>query len=464
MKIFGQVTTEYLPIHSASTNVIGNPILKRKTGVSYDVEHNGGWFYFKSNHEKFINYVVWRANATILEGANDWASVAEVVVPHDDTVLIENIEMLQEYLVIWYRIGSLRKFRAVNVKSLKDTTSIDHIFQTSVYSVNRVFTNFEETTVRRRFDSACFIFTNSSFLYPTSIYSLNLKSLQVSSLIITRSTLVNPALYSEALLWLPAVDPALSIPLTIVYRTDMKHMQGNPVMMVAYGAYGGFSDPAFSEEIFRFLNRGYIWAVCHPRGDGDMGSSWYIDGKYELKKNTFSDVKQCIIGLISHGLARKDSIAFKGRSAGGLVASNAMTWMEKEATLLKAVVAHGKYLVIIVPFNDVLYDMHDRKVPWTAFEWYEWGNPNDNLIVKAMEGYSPYLNIKNQKIPASYISGGLLDSRVPFWEPLKFIAKWRGVLTRNDAPLLLRLTDQGHFISSTSESAEWITFVLANIG
>lgn len=77
--------------------------------------------------------------------------------------------------------------------------------------------------------------------------------------------------------------------------------------------------------------------------------------------------------------------------------------------------------------------------------------------------YSPYYNIKatSTQFPAIYFSSGLTDSRVPYWEPLKFIAKVRKYSCKRD--ILMRITSGGHFSASLiNDKVEWITFALQN--
>ncbi|KAH6563223.1 hypothetical protein BASA62_008649 [Batrachochytrium salamandrivorans] len=42
-----------------------------------------------------------------------------------------------------------------------------------------------------------------------------------------------------------------------------------------------------------------------------------------------------------------------------------------------------------VPFVDVINTMFDSSIPWTAFEYEEWGNPNDKEIYNVMKTYCP---------------------------------------------------------------------------
>lgn len=41
-----------------------------------------------------------------------------------------------------------------------------------------------------------------------------------------------------------------------------------------------------------------MFALAHVRGGGEMGRSWYEDGKYLNKKNTFTDFVACAEYLV----------------------------------------------------------------------------------------------------------------------------------------------------------------------
>ena len=116
--------------------------------------------------------------------------------------------------------------------------------------------------------------------------------------------------------------------------------------------------------MFTLIDRGFTFAIAHPRGDGDLGHDWYEQGKYEQKLNTFLDTRTCIQFLIDSGYTRVGSIALKARSAGGLIAGNAIFWTSdvEHIPLVSAIVAQ-------VPFTDPITDLIDKFVPWTAYEW-----------------------------------------------------------------------------------------------
>lgn len=56
--------------------------------------------------------------------------------------------------------------------------------------------------------------------------------------------------------------------------------------------------------------------------------------------------------------------------------------------------------------------MFDSSIPWTAFEYEEWGNPVDKDIYDAMKLYCPYTNISGEALarneyPNLLVVGGM---------------------------------------------------------
>lgn len=152
-------------------------------------------------------------------------------------------------------------------------------------------------------------------------------------------------------------------------------------------------------------------------------------------------------------ISTKGKVGLMTRSAGGLVAGYAINNPKNISVV-----------VTQVPFIDPIGDLIDEKVPWTTYEYYEWGNPIKNMSVfSAMLNYSPYHNIKSQEYPAIMVTAGIRDSRVPFWEPVKFVAKLRAsnYSTEN---LILKINDEGHFSSTKNELVEIYSFLLIHTG
>ena len=66
------------------------------------------------------------------------------------------------------------------------------------------------------------------------------------------------------------------------------------------------------------LDRGIVYAIAHIRGGGELGRTWYEQGKKLAKKNTFTDFIACADYLVEQGYTSPDRLAARG-SAGGLL-------------------------------------------------------------------------------------------------------------------------------------------------
>jgi oligopeptidase B len=275
------------------------------------------------------------------------------------------------------------------------------------------------------------------------------------------------------MVWAPSrQNKLLKIPISLVKSPHVKGPMH--VLVIAYGAYGGFQDPSFNPDFFPLLDRGIAIAICHPRGDADLGTDWYLNGKGVHKENTFLDVGDCMHHLIQKGITSPGLIALKARSAGGLLAGYVINHYGWIPSMIQRDDAMVKVVIAQVPFIDPIRDMLNASIPWTPFEYFEWGNPiQDQVLFKAMLQYSPYENIRPRPLPAILVTAGIQDSRVPYWEPTKYVAKlrahhqnaWNCHRPSTDTPLLLRVRQWGHFAgtdeqSRIEETAEWQLFLL----
>jgi oligopeptidase B len=118
-----------------------------------------------------------------------------------------------------------------------------------------------------------------------------------------------------------------------------------------------------------------------------------------------------------------------------------------------------------VPFVDVVTTMLDDTIPLTTGEYDEWGNPNVKKYYDYMLSYSPYDNVKEQDYPNLYISTGLHDSQVQYWEPAKWVAKLRVLKTNSKQLFMDTNMDAGHGgasgrFESLKEVAKEFSFLL----
>jgi oligopeptidase B len=250
------------------------------------------------------------------------------------------------------------------------------------------------------------------------------------------------------------------VPVSIVYPKDFPRDGTGKLYLYAYGAYGYAIPPGFSTSRMSFLDRGVAFAIAHIRGGDDLGQQWYLDGKLDKRENTFKDFVDVAKGLIDRGFTHKGGIAIAGRSAGGELMGAVVN---SDPDLWGAVVAD-------VPFVDVLNTMLDESLPLTPGEWPEWGNPvEDAAAFELIRSYSPYDNVKPQAYPPMFISGGLNDPRVTYWEPAKWAAKLRATKTDDNVLVLKTNMGAGHGgksgrWESLKEAADEMAFVLWQLG
>ena len=224
------------------------------------------------------------------------------------------------------------------------------------------------------------------------------------------------------------------IPISLVYRKDLRRSGVQPLYQYGYGSYGASMDPWFSAARISLLDRGVIYAMVHIRGGEEMGRWWYENGKLLHKRNTFTDFIDCSKYLIESGMTDEDHLVASGGSAGGLLVG-AVANMAPE--LYKAIIAHE-------PFVDVVTTMLDESIPLTTFEYDEWGNPNQKQYYDYMLSYSPYDQVQKQAYPHLLVLTGLHDSQVQYWEPAKWVAKLRHYKSDNNKLLLHTNMEAGH--------------------
>jgi oligopeptidase B len=263
--------------------------------------------------------------------------------------------------------------------------------------------------------------------------------------------------YITERLWATAQD-GVQVPISLVRRRDLQPNGGNPTLLYGYGAYEASSDPMFDPARLSMLDRGFVFAIAHVRGGGEMGRGWYEDGKFLNKTNTFTDFIACASHLIDQGYTSASKLAIRGRSAGGLLIGAVLN---SRPDLFSCAVAQ-------VPFVDVVTTMLDETVPLTVTEYEEWGNPNDVEYYEYMKSYSPYDNVRAAAYPAMLVTGGLNDPRVSYWEPAKWVAKLRDA-KQDQRPLLLQVQmGAGHSgpsgrYESWREEAFITAFVLSQV-
>jgi len=281
------------------------------------------------------------------------------------------------------------------------------------------------------FDTATLRYGYTSLVAPTTDVDYDM-STRSATVVKTQPVLggYDASQYESARLWATAADGA-RVPISLVHRRGTAIDGSAPALLYGYGSYEISTDPSFRASRLSLLDRGFVFAIAHVRGGGEMGRTWYEDGRLEHKMNTFTDFISCAEHLVATGYTSPSRLAARGGSAGGLLMGAVMNL---RPDLFAAIVAE-------VPFVDVVTTMLDASLPLTVTEWEEWGDPRDPDDYARMRAYSPYDNVRVEDYPAVLVTSGLNDPRVQYWEPAKWVAKLR-VSSTSAKPIYLR-TEMG---------------------
>ena len=385
----------------------------RQQGVEYSVEHQGDHFWIRTN-EHAVNFRLMRVPV-----ANPVRDAWEEVLPHREDVTIEDLAGFRDCLVLVERDRGPRRLQ---VRHRRDEAQTHYVaFDEPAYTVS--------LDRNEEYDTPLIRFAYTSLVTPPSVYDydMNARTRDLKKRIAVLGG-YDPAQYASERIF------AGIVPVSLVYRNGLKRDGSAPALLYGYGSYGLLTEPTFSSERISLLDRGFVYAIAHIRGSGDMGRKWYEDGKLMHKKNTFNDFIAAAERLIELGYTSPQHLAISGGSAGGLL-MGAVTNMRPD--LFRAVVAH-------VPFVDVVNTMLDPTLPLTVTEYEEWGNPNQKDAYDYIKSYAPYENVEAKNYPAILATGGLNDPRVPYWEPAKWIARLRDLDTSGSTILLKTNMGAGH--------------------
>lgn len=393
------------------------PIQPRQHELEYAVEHHGErWLIVTNDQAKNFKLV----EAPLASpGKTYWRDV----VAHRPDVKLDAVDAFERHIVVYERAQGLQQIWI----SDSDGNNVRYVsFPEPVYMF-RPGTNPE-------FGSSVLRFTYSSLVTPTSVIDYDMDA---GTWIVRKQDEIpsgyDPSLYESERVFAIASD-GTHIPISLVYKKGLVRDGRNPVLLYGYGSYGFSFDPAFSANHLSLIDRGFIRAIAHIRGGGELGREWYEQGKLLHKRNTFTDFIACAEHLIAMGYTSSDYLAISGRSAGGLLMGAVVTM---RPDLWKAVTMH-------VPFVDVINTMSDPTLPLTVIEYEEWGNPSDKTFYDYMLSYSPYDHVVARAYPHMLVTAGLNDPRVSYWEPAKWVAKLRALKTDNNLLLLNTNTDAGH--------------------
>ncbi|HEY7222245.1 MAG TPA: S9 family peptidase [Micromonosporaceae bacterium] len=437
-------TTECYVIPADRPDATARLVAGRRQGVEYHLEHDPGHdrFLVLHNHNSedfalsFIPVAELLSTVDPAEAPPEWRPL----IPHVPGQRLMDVDAFAPATVVSLRADGLTGLRVLP----RSGQPYDVVFPEPIYTVG-LGANLE-------YDTDTIRVSYSSLVTPHSLYDYDLQTREMT-LRWQRPVLggYDPGQYEQHREWSTAPD-GTRVPISIACKRGTARDGTAPLLLYGYGSYEASMDPWFSVSRLSLLERGFVFAVAHVRGGGEMGRRWYEQGKLLAKKNTFTDFISCAHHLVAEGWTSTDRIVAQGGSAGGLL-MGAVANLEPEA--FAGIVAQ-------VPFVDVLTSILDPSLPLTVAEWEEWGNPlDDPEAYRYIKSYAPYENVADRPYPPMLVLGSLNDTRVLYHEPAKFVARLRAVAPRSDVLLKTEMSTGHGGPSGRYDSWREDAFILA---
>ncbi len=390
-------------------------IAERENEHEYDVDHRGDLFYIRTNRGG-RNFEL--ATAPIARpGPENWRTL----IPHRPEVMLRGADLFQGHAVLSELERGIPRLRVLDLHS-GDAHAVE--FPEPAYSL--------QPAANAEFDTVLFRFNYQSLKTPQSVYDYHLVTRERT--LRKRIAVLggyDPDHYVTERIEAKAAD-GTAIPISLIYRRELKRLDGNPLLLYGYGAYGMVVPVSFSSSRVSLLDRGVIYAIAQGRGGGELGKPWHDAGRMMNKLNSFTDLIAAARHLSAAGYADRTRLAIEGASAGGLLVAAAANLHPE---LFRAVLAR-------VPFVDAINSMLDESLPLTVAEFEEWGNPKIREHYDYMKQYCPYSNLAAKAYPAMLIKTSFNDSQVMYWEPAKYVARMR-TLKHSDYPVLFKCNMAG---------------------
>ncbi len=438
ISVSGHDDDEWFYVDLHHDNFKPQNILPRRDKVRYSVNHHEDFFYLLTN-DIGDNFRLQRVKI----GSNE----PEEYIPMHPSKYLSSSDITKNYLILNYKDNGLSDIIIHELRSQKEKTVS---FPDVAFTAECNSTNFEEDDVRIQY---------SALSRPDTIYTYDWAT---NGLSVLKAKVIpsgfNPDEYNVERVW--ADNNGVKVPITLFYKKSLFKADGsNPLYLYGYGSYGISMEPSFRNSAVSLANRGFVFAIAHVRGGADLGYEWYTAAKFLNKKHTFEDFIACSEHLIKEKYTKAGNIVICGGSAGGMLIGAVVN---SRPELYRAAIAH-------VPFVDVLNTMLDESLPLTPMEFKEWGNPKNPEYFEYIKSYSPYDNIVKQNYPNIFVTAGISDPRVGYWEAAKWVAKLRGHKTDNNFLLLKTNMDSGHRGASgrfdyLKEAAEDYVFIFNVFG
>jgi oligopeptidase B len=408
-------TSEVMITPAAGASAVPALLSERRKGVEYQADHadgpGGGEFYVVTN-DGATEFRLARVPVSAQPG-EAWP---EVVGEATGTRLV-SCEVFGRHLVVTQRSRAATQLRVIDRH-----TGAQRLIETDgPHMALALAENYE-------YPATSVLVRTESLIDPPAWHEVDLATGEWRLRHRQHVPGYDPSAYRSERLTATAPD-GTEVPVTVAYRAGLPRDGTAPCLLYGYGAYESCLWPEFGVGVPSLLDRGYVYAVAHVRGGGEGGRRWWLDGRLDRKRNTFTDYIAAAGMLASTGWVAGDRIVSRGLSAGGLLQGAVFS------------LAPGRWRAVVaeVPFVDCVTTMLDPAIPLTINEWDEWGDPRDPAMRAYLESYSPYDNVPAGPRPSLLVTGSLHDPRVLIHEPAKWVARLRATQPAgNGGRLLLR--------------------------
>lgn len=427
---------EYIFIHAANYKMsevrfipandpLQAPVLfaKRERDVRYSVEHHAEYFYILTN-EKAVNFKIMRTPVATPEKKN-W----KIWLAHDTNRALTGFTPYMSFLVLLHRTGGSEEMLIMSPAGRREPVELPEAEHSIILNDDLEYA------------SGHIRFSYSSPITPRTVYDYDVET----KAFIVRKTQKVPKYdkkkYVSTREWVK--NGSVEIPIVIVHKKDVQRNGKSPLLLEAYGSYGICNDPAFSVAKLSLLDRGFVLALAHPRGGGEMGWKWHKDAHLLTKHRTCDDFIACADYLVKRKYASHEKMAISGGSAGGMLMGQVMN---KRPDIAKAA-------LVYVPAADLVTALMDETLAGTRLHYDELGDPRIPKHYKYLMRQSPYERVHKAKYPVTLIRASAHDIRTPYWEAAKWTARLRA--KGRGGPILFKCElAGGHF--GKSGRYEWI--------
>lgn len=303
-------------------------------------------------------------------------------------------------------------------------------------------------------DTLYYSFTN--YRLPPSIFSLDPKT-GASTLYRASDSPFESDRYVTRQVFYTSAD-GTRVPMTITHARGLEQDGDNPTLLYGYGGFDISLRPRFSSTVAAWLELGGVYAVPNIRGGGEYGKAWHLAGTQQQKQNVFDDFIAAAEYLIAERYTRREKLALRGGSNGGLLVGAVMTQRPDLAAVA---------LPAVGVMDMLRYHTFTAGAGWA----YDYGTAEDSeAMFRYLQGYSPLHNLREgTSYPATLVTTADHDDRVVPAHSFKFAAQLQHV-HEGAAPVLIRIeTDAGHGAGTPTSKiidqyADLYGFTLANMG